>query len=124
MPAAFIDDGYTREDVIPGTKRHPQVTIVYRPVTGAKRRTLMRKIVREEGAGDAGIERASAIAVDTIVKQLVSWDCTITTMVEEKPVETPVEINAGTVAKLESNLFDKIYRAIVDFDDEAIAEKN
>ena len=115
MPSAFIDDGYTRDEIIDATKRHPAVRIVYRPMLAPERRRLTLQTVRLNARGEGGIDAASQLVILAIAAKLVSWDLA-------DSAGSLREICPATVGALEPNLFEKIYAAVAGFDDPANEE--
>src|SRR5579872_88339 len=110
MPAAYIDDGYTRDDVIAATNRHPQVHITYRPMLAAERRRLTLQTVRLSAQGETGIDAATQLVVSALAARLVQWNVIDTS-------GKVLAISPETVAGLEPNLFEKVYAAVAGFDD-------
>ena len=114
-PTAFIDDGYTRDEVIPAAKRHPDVQIVYRPMLAPERRRLTLQTVRLNTRGEGGIDAASHLVIAAVAAKLVSWDLV-------DAAGRLREICPATVGALEPNLFEKIYAAVAGFDDPVAAD--
>ena len=117
MPATFLDDGYTRELLLPATAARPAVHIEYRPMLAAERRRLSLQMVRLGARGPGGAEAAANLAIAALAARLVSWD-----LVDGDGV--PVEISAETIAGLEPGLFEQIYSTVTRFDDEEANAKN
>jgi hypothetical protein len=115
--AAFIDDGYTREQLLPATTERPAVHFEYRPMLAAERRRLSRQTVRLGACGPGGAEAAASLAIAALAARLVSWDV----MDDEG---RPLEISAETIAALEPGLFEQVYSAVTHFDDEEATAKN
>jgi hypothetical protein len=110
QPAAFIDDGYTRDDVIAAARWHPEVRIVYRPMLAPERRRLTLQTLRLHAQGEQGVNTASQLVIAAVAAKLVSWDLA-------DSAGTLREICPATVGALEPNLFEKIYAAVAGFDD-------
>src|SRR5579872_1240292 len=110
MQTAFIDDGYTRDEVIAAARWHPEVRIVYRPMLAPERRRLTLQTVRLNAQGEQGINTASQLVIAALAAKLVSWD------LADADGQLR-EICPATVGALEPNLFEKIYAAIAGFDD-------
>jgi hypothetical protein len=109
MTTAFIDDGYTRDEIIAAARRHPEVRIVYRPMLSPERRRLTLQTVRLNARGEGGIDAASQLVIAAVAAKLVSWD-----LVDSSG--NLREICPATVGALEPNLFEKIYAAVAGFD--------
>jgi len=116
MPAPFTSDGYTRDEIITATPRHPEVQIVYRPMLTAERRRLTLQTVRLNSRGPDGIDAASQLVIAAVAAKLVGWDLLDST-------GKLSEICPATVGALEPNLFEKIYAAVAGFDDPADEEE-
>jgi hypothetical protein len=116
MPAAFIDDGYTRDEIIEAAQWHPAVRIVYRPMLALERRRLTLQTVRLNTRGPGGIDVASKLVIAAVAARLVSWDLADSPGILR-------EICPETVASLEPNLFEKIYAAVAGFDGRADADE-
>ena len=116
MPSAFIDDGYTRDELIAAARRHPEVRIVYRPMLAPERRRLTLQTVRLNARGEGGIDAASQLVIAAVAAKLVSWDLA-------DSAGQPREICPATVGALEPNLFEKIYSAVAGFDDSSDADE-
>jgi hypothetical protein len=110
MPAAYIDDGYTRDELIAAARWHPEVQIVYRPMLAPERRRLTLQTVRLNARGEGGIDAASQLVIAAVAARLVSWDLL-------DSAGSLREICPATVGALEPNLFEKIYAAVAGFDD-------
>jgi hypothetical protein len=121
MPAALIDDGYTREALLPETDRHPAVLISYRPMLAAERRRLALQTVRLAARGQAGVDAAAKLVVAAVAARLVSWD--VNGDVRSTTGDIP-DIKPATVAALDPHLFEQIYSAIATFNDERASAKN
>ncbi len=117
MPTAFIPDGYTRDEIIPATPRHPEVQIVYRPMLAPERRRLTLQTVRLNARGPEGMDAASQLVIAAVAAKLVSWDLL-------DAAGSLCEICPATVGALEPNLFEKIYAAVAGFDDASEEEAN
>jgi hypothetical protein len=111
-PTPFIDDGYTRDEIIAAARRHPEVRIVYRPMLTPERGRLTLQTVRLNARGAGGIDAASQLVIAAVAAKLVSWD-----LVDSAGILR--EICPATVGALEPNLFEKIYAAVAGFDDPA-----
>src|SRR5579863_9431193 len=117
MPAPFIDDGYTRTELIPQTDRHAAVRFAYRPMPAVDRHRVAVKIVSLAGHRSAGITAAVELAVAAVAARLVSWD-----LIGDSG--TLIEISPASIAALEPALFERMSIAIAAFDDEASSEMN
>jgi len=121
MPSPFIDDGYTREALLPETDRHPAVHFAYRPMLAAERRRLALQTMRLAARGKGGLDAAAELVAAAVATRLVSWDVTDETT---NDAERPLAIEPATVAALEPELFEKVATVITSFDDEGSTAKN
>lgn len=118
MPSAFFNDGYTRVDKIPATKRHPAVEITYRPMLRGERNShILRNGKLIDKGGDA-VDEASRKTAEALAARLVDWDITQELVVDGETKQVKVPINAANIGRLEPNLFETIFRAVCGYDDE------
>lgn len=126
MSSAFVGDGYERTDTIPQTRRHPEVTITYRPALRSDRAQLVLDNGKLLDKGGDSILKAHKNTSSFIAKRIVKWDITRT---QKKTVdgesvdeEVDLEITPENVAKLEPNLVDSIFRCVAGYDDDKDVE--
>lgn len=100
MAAAFIEDGYTVENLtIPALRgHHPEVKLSYRPATLREMRTIDKKITADGVTVDQAIDATNAF----IASHVVTWD-----VVNGKGEAVP--ITPATVERLESVLAAQIF---------------
>ncbi len=99
MFAAFIDDGYTVENItipaLPG--HHPAVRFTYRPATLREMRGIDKAI-----AEPATIDQAMDATCEFVAKHVVAWDIA-------DSAGKPVPITAASVDRLESVLAAQLF---------------
>jgi hypothetical protein len=117
MPTAFIDDGYTREELILESKRHPAVRIVYRPMLHGERNRVVLRTLQLSEKGERGIEEAARLVAESLARHIVWWDVS-------DGSGALVPATAENMSRLEPNLFEKVYSAVAGFDDEQESAKN
>lgn len=108
--SAYIDDGYTRTDTFPATRRHPAVTVTYRPVTARERRIMIAKNTQYSQEGEPAGEKVVDYTINLVAKHLTEWSVT-------NSKGEPVAISAKTYGEIEPNLFEEIQKAVLGFDD-------
>ncbi len=111
MASAFIEDGFTRTDEIPATKRHPAVSITYRPMLRGERNSHILKNGKLIDQGGDKVDEASRKTAEALAARIKAWDIT-----DSKG--DVVAITTDNIGKLEPNLFETIFRAVCGYDDD------
>jgi len=116
MPAPFLPDGYTRENLLEESGGRPPVRILSRPLLAAQRRQLNRETVRLSARGNAGLEAAAERVVAAVAARLVDWDVC-------DAAGRPLDIHPKTLAALDPDLFEELCTTVTTFDDEGSSAK-
>ena len=117
MTTLFINDGYTRELLIPAGKAHGETWIVFRPLLAAERRRLALQTVRLHRHGEAGSTVAAQLVAASLARRIVSWE-----LFDDQGSMLP--ITSATLLKLDRELFRQIYEGVAEFADEESSAKN
>ena len=120
MPSAFISDGYCRTDIIPATRRHPQVEITYRPMLRGERNSHILRNGKLIDKGGDSVDEASRKTAEALACRITDWDITQDKVVDGETKQVKVEITAANIGRLEPNLFETIFKCVCGYDDDKI----
>lgn len=107
-PCAFIDDGYSRQCVIPADNRyHPQMTMMFRPVTQSQRVLYYARIAKlAKSEREEDLEKAELYSGELMAKHVLEWD------LQDRERNT-VAITSENFQKVEPNLQAKIFKIVM-----------